>query len=101
MSGELNSKRDLARYFTLSGIVVRPEATETLLQNLIKIPYSDAKQRYVDRFVATFKEYVVLNTKSAAAAKATGTNTSSTILDEKIAEMIINSKGMTEFDPQV
>jgi hypothetical protein len=31
MSGELNSKRDIARYFTLSGIVVRPEATEILL----------------------------------------------------------------------
>ena len=81
MSGELNSKRDIARYFNLSGITVRPEATDILLSQLMKIQYSDARQRYVERFLATYKEYLVLNTKSAAAAKATGTLQTITILD--------------------
>jgi hypothetical protein len=98
MSGELNSTRDIARYFNLSGINVTPSAATILLRQLLKNKFSDERQRFIERFLATYQEYTVLNAKSVEAARATGTLSGSNLLDDKVCEMILNSKSMTEFD---
>jgi hypothetical protein len=54
MSGELNSARDIARYFNISGINVSPAAVNVLLAQLLKSKYSDERQRYIERFLATY-----------------------------------------------
>lgn len=43
----------------------------------------------------------MLNAKSVEAARATGTLSGSNLLDDKVCEMIMNSKSMTEFDVRV
>jgi hypothetical protein len=82
MSGELNSTRDIARYFNFSGINIRPSAAQILLGKLVQIQYSQERQRYIDRFMAAYKEYLVLNAKSVEAAKATGTLSAVNILED-------------------
>ena len=57
MSGSLESKKDIARYFSISGLRVAPNAADGLLAELRKYQHHDEKLRYMDKFVALFKEF--------------------------------------------
>ena len=65
MSGSLESKKDIARFFSMSGLRVAPNAADGLLAELRKYYHHDEKLRYMDKFVSLFKEFQALTAKTA------------------------------------
>lgn len=57
MSANLESKKDIARFFMVTGLRVAPNAADGLLAELRKYQHNDEKQRYMQKFVSLFKEY--------------------------------------------
>ena len=66
MSGNLETKKDIARYFSMSGLRVAPNAADGLLAELRKYQHHDEKLRFMDKFVSLFKEFQTLTTKTAS-----------------------------------
>ena len=60
MSASLHSERDVAKYFSLSGVSIRPEACASLVQKLLKLEYYEHKRAYIDKFMKKLKERQVL-----------------------------------------
>jgi hypothetical protein len=56
MSGSLESTRDLARYFTMAGISVRPEAVKGLLGDLRQYKFHEEKLNFLSAVLKLFKE---------------------------------------------
>lgn len=56
MSASLSSEREISKYFSLSGVSVRPEACNLLVTVLLKLTYFDHKRAYLDRFLKKLKE---------------------------------------------
>lgn len=56
MSG-LNSTRDIARFFTDSGVTIRPEAASGILGDVYKIDFNEDKKRYLTKFLQLFKDW--------------------------------------------
>jgi hypothetical protein len=48
---QLESTRDIARYFTMAGISVRPEASQGILCEVVKIKYNEERKQYLDTIV--------------------------------------------------
>ena len=57
MASSLEGLRDVARYFSLSGITMTPDAADGILGELIKLKHHDYKVRYVEKFLSLFKEW--------------------------------------------
>ena len=54
---DFNSKREIARYFTLNGVTVRPEAADSIYVKLSTMTHSAERKNYVDRFLQVYKEH--------------------------------------------
>lgn len=87
MSGNLETKHDLARYFTFAGISIRPEAVHTLLNDLVRIAYHQEKLHFLDCVLRLFKEWHQANTRVMNTANS-GTPL---ILDEETVRKIVQS----------
>ena len=48
MSGSLDSARDLARFFSMANISIRPEAVRGLLGETMKLRYHEEKLKYLN-----------------------------------------------------
>ena len=57
MSASLESKKDIARFFSLAGLRVAPNAADGLLAELRRYQHHDEKLRFMDKFVSLFKEF--------------------------------------------
>ena len=99
----LETKKDIARFFSMSGLRVAPDAADGLLAELRRLQHHDEKQRYMDKFVHLFKEFQQLTSKSAqsAGADALGVVGPGSVLDANIAAKIVASQAMQGFDPRV
>ena len=99
----LETKKDIARFFSMSGLRVAPDAADGLLAELRRLQHHDEKQRYMDKFVHLFKEFQQLTSKSAqsAGADAIGVIGPGSVLDANIAAKIVASQAMQGFDPRV
>ena len=75
----IETPKDIARFFSIHSIQVRPDAAKTLLECTHKIVYSEQKQRYLDKFVTVFKEWQ----KASRENKASGS-----VLDLDAAQTI-------------
>ena len=53
----LESKKDIARYFSMSGLRVAPDAADGLLAELRRFQHHEEKVRYMEKFVNLFKEF--------------------------------------------
>ena len=47
MASSLESMRDIARFFSLSGVTMAPDAAEGILGELMNLKHHDYKVRYV------------------------------------------------------
>ena len=68
MSASLESKKDIARFFSLAGLRVAPNAADGLLAELRRYQHHEEKLRFMDKFVSLFKEFQALTAKSGSAA---------------------------------
>ena len=57
MASSLESMRDIARYFSMSGVSMAPDAAEGILGDLMALKHHDYKVRYVEKFLSLFKEW--------------------------------------------
>lgn len=57
MSGSLETKKDIARFFGNTGLRVAPNAADGLLAELRSYQHHDEKLRYMEKFVMLFKEF--------------------------------------------
>ncbi len=64
MSASLESKKDIARFFGMTGMRVAPNAADGLLAELRKYQHHDEKLRYMEKFVSLFKEFSQLTSKT-------------------------------------
>ena len=88
--------RDIARYFSLSGVTIAPDAAEGILGDLIRLKHHDYKVRYVEKFLSLFKEWQALQTKSD---KSAGVENVGPLLTKQTAQQIALTKQMQNFDP--
>jgi hypothetical protein len=51
----LESTRDIARYFTMAGVQVRPEASKGLLAELFHMKFNNEKKHFLDTIISQFK----------------------------------------------
>ena len=68
MSASLESKKDIARFFSVTGLRVAPNAADGLLAELRKFQLHDEKLKYMKKFVTLFKEYQALTCKTTTAS---------------------------------
>jgi hypothetical protein len=61
MSASLSSERDIAKFFSMSSIQIRPDACHIILTKLLKFQYFDHKRAYLDQFLKIFKEKQSMN----------------------------------------
>ena len=66
MSASLETKKDIARFFSVTGLRVAPNAADGLLAELRKFQHHEEKLRFMHKFMALFKEYQALTTKTTA-----------------------------------
>ena len=88
--------RDVARFFSMSGVTIAPDAAEGILGELIKLKHHDYKVRYAQKFLKLFKEWQSLQQRSDHSA---GQENSAQILTRKVAEQIASTNQMQGFDP--
>lgn len=53
----LDSTKDIARFFAVHSVQVRPEAARALLDQTMKITYTEQRQRYLEKFVQLLKDF--------------------------------------------
>ena len=96
MSASLESKKDIARFFSMTGLRVAPEAADGLLAELRKFQHHEEKVRYMEKFVSLFKEFQQFTSKSAQSTSTVaiaGLGPGS-VLDAHIAAKIVESQAM-------
>lgn len=57
----LGTEKEIAKFFAMSSVNIRPEACQTLFQKLNKMVYSDEKREFLNKFLKYFKEWQTLN----------------------------------------
>ena len=75
----IQSERDVVKYFAMSSVGVRPEASTIIFQRLSKIPLSDHKKAYLDKMLKRIKEKQQLLVHNTSAL---GNTTGQIILDQ-------------------
>ena len=68
----LATEKEIAKFFALSSVNVRPDACQVILGKVSKMVYSDEKREFLARFLQYFKEWQSLTQKSAAINKQIG-----------------------------
>ena len=56
----LETKRDIARFLSLEGIMATPAVADGLLFELRNLTHHEEKVRYMHKFIALFKEHQAL-----------------------------------------
>ena len=52
----LQSERDIAKYFSLSSVSVRPEAAAVIHQRVLKLPLAEQRRAYLDLVTKKVKD---------------------------------------------
>lgn len=86
----LETPKDIARYFQVHSVSVRPEAARTLIEHLSKIKFNEQKQRYLDKFLSLLKDLQKVSFQA-----------NTLVLDSDTTESICNSTQLREFDPAI
>ena len=53
----LGSEREIAKFFSMSSVNVRPDACQLILSKISKMVYSDEKKEFLTKFLKYFKEW--------------------------------------------
>lgn len=88
----LQNEREIAKYFAMSSVNLRPDACQILYQNTQNMVYSDEKRNFLNKFIKYFKEWQTLNQKSSQM----NNNFDNNLLDAKIAVKILSSINQNE-----
>jgi hypothetical protein len=92
----LGTEREIAKYFALSSVNLRPEACQVVLQKIEKMTYTDEKREFLARFLKYFKEWQSLNQKSSSINKQiSAIQMDNAILDLDTAHKIFSSMNMS------
>lgn len=87
----LGTGREVAKFFAMSSINLRPEACQLLLNKTSKMTYSDEKKDFLNKFLKYFKEWQSLNQKQASINKQIGAiSADDAILDAEITVKILS-----------
>lgn len=73
----LDTSREIAKFFSMSSVNVRPDACEAIHEKLAKMIYSDDKRQFLNKFLKYFKEWQSLNQK----VQSSGYSAEDAILD--------------------
>ena len=68
----LQTEKEIAKFFAMSSVNVRPDACSVIFGKIQKMIYSDEKKEFLNRFLKYFKEWQSLNQKSSAINKQIG-----------------------------
>ena len=91
----LGTEREVAKFFALSSVNVRPEACTILFGKLDKMTYSDEKRQFLQRFLKYFQEWQTLNQKSSSINKQiSAIQADNAILDADTAHKIFSSMNL-------
>jgi len=96
MSANLSSEREISKFFSLSGVNIRPEACQLIEHKLRKLNFYDHKRAYLDKFLKNLKERQVLGGFSLAENAQGGNGVM--ILDTDVAYQILASMPLSEAD---
>eukprot|EP00347_Sterkiella_histriomuscorum_P020272 403338437 len=96
MSANLSSERDIAKFFSLSGVTVRPDACQAIIQVLHKLTYFDHKRAYLEKFLKHIKDRQIigLNTEGQGLNNSNG----AMLLDRETALTILQQMPISESD---
>ena len=64
--------KEIAKFFAMSSVSVRPDACQVILTKISKMVYSDEKKDFLNSFLKYFKEWQTLNQKQASINKQIG-----------------------------
>ena len=87
----LGTEREIAKFFAMSSVNIRPDACVALNEKMSKMIYSDDKRQFLNKFLKYFKEWQSLNEKSSSMMRVSADNA---ILDEDTAKKIFSTMNM-------
>ena len=65
----LGTEREIAKFFAMSSVNIRPEACQSIHAKIEKMVYSDEKRDFLNKFLKYFKEWQTLNQKTSTINK--------------------------------
>ena len=73
-SVNLQTERDIVKFFSLSSVAVRPEASSIIHARLSKIGYTEHKRAYVEKMLKKIKEKqsLMMHNQGSGIGNATG-----------------------------
>jgi hypothetical protein len=87
----LSTEREIAKFFAMSSVNIRPDACAALNEKMQKMVFSDDKRQFLNKFLKYFKEWQNLNEKSSQMVKV---STDYAILDQDTALKIFSTMNM-------
>lgn len=90
----LATERDIVKFFSMSSIGVRPEASQVIFGKVQQINFSEHKKAYLDKMLKKLKEKQALLIHNQGA----GNNSGQMILDYETAVMIVQQLSVKEVD---
>ena len=65
----LSTEKEIAKFFAMSSVNIRPEACQSIHSKVSKMVYSDEKREFLNKFLKYFKEWQTLTQKTSAINK--------------------------------
>ena len=84
----LSTEREIAKFFAMSSVNIRPDACAALNEKMAKMIYSDDKRQFLNKFLKYFKEWQSLNEKSSSMMRV---STDNAVLEKDTANKIFST----------
>ena len=84
----LSTEREIAKFFAMSSVNIRPDACSYVLDKIQKYSYVDEKRQFLGRFLKCFKEWQTLNEKRSNLLQMSSTNS---VLEQDTAMKIFST----------